>query len=331
MDVLSKFSDVTLPAHEKMLWWSHVTGANVRRISPEPWAHKSRPRSTSARSGTSTPNMRPRKMSASPPRTQSESMNVLNHVYVTTNAEISEEELWAACAGKVDPYFSCHPPSAPIEVLIIGAPPTMPNGDTLARHDLKAVWPNLELESEEHVWLTPRLLRGLSPRARPPRPSRARVRWCCQKVEGAAGRGARRYIRHLLRDIVAALPLLALGEEQENNTVAGAEVAPSVDASISAQAVPVPPLPVTRSVAVQTHLFTSSVDKGIMGSHSQLQTKNNTANGAGEKRARTPDAWVGGARALRDSHVRLVLRQLRHIERLNRALDHAVPALKHKQ
>ncbi|XP_035432543.2 uncharacterized protein LOC118264186 isoform X4 [Spodoptera frugiperda] len=33
------------------------------------------------------------------------------------------------------------------------------------------------------------------------------------------------------------------------------------------------------------------------------------------------DEWLGGVRALRDSHVRLVLRQLRHIERLNRALD----------
>ncbi|XP_061708087.1 uncharacterized protein LOC133518388 isoform X6 [Cydia pomonella] len=31
--------------------------------------------------------------------------------------------------------------------------------------------------------------------------------------------------------------------------------------------------------------------------------------------------WAGGARALRDAHVRLVLRQLRHVERLNRALD----------
>ncbi|XP_049693324.2 serine/arginine repetitive matrix protein 1 isoform X3 [Helicoverpa armigera] len=35
------------------------------------------------------------------------------------------------------------------------------------------------------------------------------------------------------------------------------------------------------------------------------------------------DEWLGGVRALRDSHVRLVLRQLRHIERLNRALDRA--------
>lgn len=52
---------------------------------------------------------------------------------------------------------------------------------------------------------------------------------------------------------------------------------------------------------------------------------------AGGKRARTPDTWMGGARALRDSHVRLVRRQLRHIERLNRALDHAAPGLKHKQ
>ncbi|KAM3969018.1 uncharacterized protein ACR2FA_003215 [Aphomia sociella] len=37
------------------------------------------------------------------------------------------------------------------------------------------------------------------------------------------------------------------------------------------------------------------------------------------------DEWVGGVRALRDSHVRLVLRQLRHIDRLNRALDRAAP------
>ncbi|XP_049884501.1 proton-coupled amino acid transporter-like protein CG1139 [Pectinophora gossypiella] len=40
--------------------------------------------------------------------------------------------------------------------------------------------------------------------------------------------------------------------------------------------------------------------------------------------AALPEEWVGGVRALRDSHVRLVLRQLKHIDRLNRALDHAV-------
>ncbi|KAJ0184124.1 hypothetical protein K1T71_000547 [Dendrolimus kikuchii] len=34
-------------------------------------------------------------------------------------------------------------------------------------------------------------------------------------------------------------------------------------------------------------------------------------------------SWYGGVRALRDSHVRLVLRQLRHVARLNRALDRA--------
>ncbi|KAI5644736.1 hypothetical protein NE865_03082 [Phthorimaea operculella] len=36
------------------------------------------------------------------------------------------------------------------------------------------------------------------------------------------------------------------------------------------------------------------------------------------------EEWMGGVRALRDSHVRLVQRQLRHIERLNRALDRVV-------
>ncbi|XP_026742122.1 histone acetyltransferase p300-like isoform X2 [Trichoplusia ni] len=43
-----------------------------------------------------------------------------------------------------------------------------------------------------------------------------------------------------------------------------------------------------------------------------------------QERPESTDEWLGGVRALRDSHVRLVLRQLRHIERLNRALDRAV-------
>ncbi|RVE51477.1 hypothetical protein evm_003878 [Chilo suppressalis] len=35
------------------------------------------------------------------------------------------------------------------------------------------------------------------------------------------------------------------------------------------------------------------------------------------------EVWIGDVRALRDSHVRLVRRELRHIARLNRTLDNA--------
>ncbi|KAF9414251.1 hypothetical protein HW555_007794 [Spodoptera exigua] len=63
-----------------------------------------------------------------------------------------------------------------------------------------------------------------------------------------------------------------------------------------------------RHVATQARIKNEPIDESQKG-----------------EQERATDEWLGGVRALRDSHVRLVLRQLRHIERLNRALDRACP------
>ncbi|CAB3258804.1 unnamed protein product [Arctia plantaginis] len=74
-----------------------------------------------------------------------------------------------------------------------------------------------------------------------------------------------------------------------------------------------------------------SSDSSLLGASlkchvaTQAHTKENEANERNASScvsvAGSADEWLGGVRALRDSHVRLMLRQLRHIDRLNRALD----------
>ncbi|XP_053624049.1 uncharacterized protein LOC128682978 [Plodia interpunctella] len=101
----------------------------------------------------------------------------------------------------------------------------------------------------------------------------------------------RRHVKTLLRELVASLPL-AEGTSSLTSDSCNAPLVLDV-----------------RHVAVQA----------ITTTKPERNSTRNSFRDCGEE-------WVGGVRALRDSHVRLVLRQLRHIERLNRALDRAANA-----
>ncbi|XP_061708078.1 uncharacterized protein LOC133518388 isoform X5 [Cydia pomonella] len=136
-----------------------------------------------------------------------------------------------------------------------------------------------------------------------------------EDASGAAGalRGSRSFVQRLLRELIASLPLLP---SDANNVKKAKTVRPvkknrhiSGSRSLSSP-------PSRRSFSVQT--LTST---GFQHESSLCETRPTKHDSNNKGKGGVEPGWAGGARALRDAHVRLVLRQLRHVERLNRALD----------
>ncbi|XP_063546848.1 uncharacterized protein LOC134754447 [Cydia strobilella] len=132
---------------------------------------------------------------------------------------------------------------------------------------------------------------------------------------GAAGalRGSRCFVQQLLRELIASLPLLPSHDNNINK--------PKTDRSVKknrhisgTRSLSSPPS--RRSLSVQTPKSTDFQHKS-----SWCETRPTKHESYNKGKGGVEPGWAGGARALRDAHVRLVLRQLRHVERLNRALD----------
>ncbi|XP_063634672.1 uncharacterized protein LOC134805287 [Cydia splendana] len=136
-----------------------------------------------------------------------------------------------------------------------------------------------------------------------------------QEKSGAAGapRGSRRFVQRLLRELIASLPLLPSDANNVKKPKLDRPVKKNRQIS-GTRSLSSPPS--RRSLSVQTLTSTDFQHKSSWCKTTPAKKEcNNRGKGGEEPR------WAGGARALRDAHVRLVLRQLRHVERLNRALD----------
>ncbi|XP_059059739.1 uncharacterized protein LOC131852984 [Achroia grisella] len=136
----------------------------------------------------------------------------------------------------------------------------------------------------------------------------------------------RRIVRRLLQELVTGLPLpvttlpctVTYRKTNVSSTlVSAAKVSQAV---ITASAT----LLSTSRIAAECKHVAIQAPTHIKRSEKHEE---NSSFASGVEKLPAKDEWVGGVRALRDSHVRLVLRQLRHIERLNRALDRAAPTI----
>ncbi|XP_061708057.1 uncharacterized protein LOC133518388 isoform X2 [Cydia pomonella] len=183
--------------------------------------------------------------------------------------------------------FGNYPPAAPVTVL---------------KRNVKGVWTKFKVTAagEDQMWLTQLEQPYQAP---------------SEDASGAAGalRGSRSFVQRLLRELIASLPLLP---SDANNVKKAKTVRPvkknrhiSGSRSLSSP-------PSRRSFSVQT--LTST---GFQHESSLCETRPTKHDSNNKGKGGVEPGWAGGARALRDAHVRLVLRQLRHVERLNRALD----------
>ncbi|XP_052752550.1 uncharacterized protein LOC128201050 [Galleria mellonella] len=210
----------------------------------------------------------------------------------------------------VTAYFSEKPPKGPLRLVPIMASPVpvmSSRHESPHRQSDLAIFPMNFPEDNELSILDP-----------------PKIKQHVETKRKSSGHHRRRVVRRLLHDLVTSLPLSATVSPcpvtcQETNMSSTCLTAAKVSQAVAAASVSLMPTPRTsadcKHVAVQA--------SGRIKCAEKYQDDGYIISGS--KRLSTKDEWVGGVRALRDSHVRLVLRQLRHIKRLNRALDRAAP------